>query len=565
MNDALRFTASASAPASGRRHTLTATAVSVDSTEPRLVARLVGWGDTGRPSDADGRLHEVTVHRGGLAPVAEVLAAYDDHRQPGAPRPHTVGAFRVRDEDDGLYADVELVDTPRARELHAIARKLPVRVSMEFDTDTTGDAFELTAEAPGRLTGLAVLEPPTLGAFPTAEVVLAAAMPDDPEPEPDDPEPEPDGTLEVVASLRAEVAETIRRELAAGQSGRGRAPHPLARFESFADLRNASADGSPELSAMFAAGYREHRDRMAALSMFGAFVDQTTGDNPGVVPPTWLTNVYGLIDQGRRVINALGGPMNAGNSGMDIHYPYIDPALDLASVVRQQAAEKADINSVEVHVFRGTGTLVTWAAGSDVSYQLLRRSSPPYLSIYERVLTTAYNLTTDTAMSAALVTANSSYVAWDPAANDASGDLITGAVIDAAVIVDLETGQTPTAILAGTNAFKSIAKTFGSKAPAYTTSNTGGVAQASNLHVEVSGLTVTHALGLDTDTAVVLNGLAAGWPEDGPFLISAEDVEKLGRDVAIWGMGCPIVPIPKGVVVLAAAAPAAESSRSKAK
>ena len=62
-----------------------------------------------------------------------------------------------------------------------------------------------------------------------------------------------------------------------------------------------------------------------------ALFDQVIGDNPGVVPPGWVMNVYGIIDRGRRTINAFGSTGLPG-SGMDINWPYFD-GKDRKSVV----------------------------------------------------------------------------------------------------------------------------------------------------------------------------------------------------------------------------------------
>ena len=55
-------------------------------------------------------------------------------------------------------------------------------------------------------------------------------------------------------------------------------------------------------------------------------------------------------------------------------------------------------------------------------------------------------------------------------------------------------------------------------------------------------------------TVLVTNEQAAAWLEEGPFLASAEDVPKLGTDVAIWGMGAPGLFLPAGITKAAAVA-----------
>ena len=100
---------------------------------------------------------------------------------------------------------------------------------------------------------------------------------------------------------------------------------------------------------------------------------------------------------------------------------------------------------------------------------------------------------------------------------------------------------------------------------AYGTQNVAGTAQASTLTISVSGLTITEAPMAPAGTVLVTNEQAASWLEEGPFLATAEDVQKLGTDVAIWGMGVPGLFLSEGIVKAAAVAgdEASTSSRRK--
>jgi hypothetical protein len=97
--------------------------------------------------------------------------------------------------------------------------------------------------------------------------------------------------------------------------------------------------------------------------------------------------------------------------------------------------------------------------------------------------------------------------------------------------------------------------------PTYGTFNVPGTAQASTLTINVSGLPLVEAPFLTDGTHLVTNGEAAGWHEDGPFPISAEDVAKLGQNVAIWGMGTTAIVLPKGIVKSSLTAAARSSSK----
>jgi hypothetical protein len=185
----------------------------------------------------------------------------------------------------------------------------------------------------------------------------------------------------------------VRTEMAryAGANRRGRAAavHPLAQFDSFDALHHAARTGrrrdTEALSHQFTAAYHAHRQiETAARTVAGrAWVDQLTTENPGVIPPAWITEVFGIIDRGRAGITALGGPRSPDDAGMDVSWPYYDG--DLTTIVALQTAEKTEINSVKLSFKRGTEPLRTYAGGSDVSYQLQRRSSPSYMALYDRV------------------------------------------------------------------------------------------------------------------------------------------------------------------------------------
>ena len=72
--------------------------------------------------------------------------------------------------------------------------------------------------------------------------------------------------------------------------------------------------------------------------------------------------------------------------------------------------------------------------------------------------------------------------------------------------------------------------------------------------MNVSGLPILPVNGLAPGSLLVSNQEAAGWVEEGMYAITAEDVELLGQNVAVWGMGALAAPIPAGIVKFFAAA-----------
>jgi HK97 family phage prohead protease len=276
-----------------------------------------------------------------------------------------------------------------------------------------------------------------------------------------------------------------------------------------------------------------------------ALVDQTTVDNAVLVQPGWLTEIAGLIEQARPAIAALsGGSMPA--SGMEIDWPYYDG--DLASIVAVQAAEKTEIHSVKVSFKKGSAPVETFAGGSDVSYQLIRRSSPSYREAYLRILASAYGLTTEASFTADLYAAAGQNVVF----NTATGTSLElrAALFQASSLVKKATGRPATTVLAATDVYTRLGGLTELWPTPYGTTNVSGTATASTLVINVSGLEITEAPTLANGQVVVTNSSAVSWLGDGPFVVTAEDVAKLGQNIAIWGMGSTVAQLPQGIVTL---------------
>lgn len=324
----------------------------------------------------------------------------------------------------------------------------------------------------------------------------------------------------------------------------------------FAVAATTDVDASPLHRFRSLAEYAEtvyaERDPAAVALLRRALADQITTNNPGVIPPAWVPEVAGIIDRGRPVISAFGLG-NLDDAGMDVDWPYFDG--DLLALVAAQTTEKTAITSVRVDIKRGTVPLATYAGGSDISYQLIRRSRPAYRDAYMRIMYAAYSAVVDKAATLAAVAAAKGHVVYDPATADADGSKFRAAVFAASVQVEAATGSPAGFVLAATDQFVRLG---GALVPApYGTNNVAGVATASTLRVEVSGVPVIHAPNAAAGTLLVSNNAAADWYEDGPFAVAAEDVEKLGQDTAVWGMGAFGATLPAGIVVLSKTAPTA--------
>jgi HK97 family phage prohead protease len=337
-----------------------------------------------------------------------------------------------------------------------------------------------------------------------------------------------DAAPAVVADIQArEAIDELRREVQS-VAHVAEPAHPLAQFRSYGEYSKAVLEGF-ESRALF---------------------DQVTGDNPGVMPPIWLQQVRGIIDLGRPVITGVGGPQSAGTVGLDINWPYSDNVL--TDIVEAQANEKDEVNSVQISILKGTASLGTYAAGSDISYQLLQRSQPSYLDAHNRIMAASYSTVTDRKFTADIWNQGSGTVNYDLSA-DTTGAVFRAAVFEASMECEDATGVPATIVYASTALMIEIGGWESFYPAPYSVQNVSGVATASTLQVNVSGLRVVRAKWLDGAAArhaIVTNGEAARWIEDGPRLANAENVGQLGRDIAIYGYGVTAAYLPAGIVRL---------------
>lgn len=528
----------------------------VRSEEGRLIdLRIVPWGVVGRTAQGPERIRR-GAFRGTRAEEVSLEAIGPHGLDPGV---RLVGrAIALEDREDGQYGTFRVSRTAAGDELLELARDGVYRgASAVFEPGRSELARDgITERISGRLRRVGIVE---RGAYEGAAVLAVRgaedrSMPEteprtpepDPEPTPTPPDPEPTpGGVRVAIDSPAMLSrmEDLRRDMLGRMSslearGGGASPSPLARWSSLgAYLADASQDPA------------------AAVLLARALADQTTPDNPGVVPPSYLGEVRGILATARPAVAGFGGAASLGDSGMSLHFPYYDG--DLSTLVAEQATEKTEITSVKVSLKDGSFPISTFAGGSDISYQLIRRSRPAYLEAYGRIMLSGWALTTEKEFETALLAGATGSIVFAPATADDAA--IRAAFFAASAKVRAATGSPATIVLASPDVFLKLGSVL--VPAAYGTANQTGTAQASTLRVNVSGLEVVEAPYLPASTILFGNAAAAQWHEDGPMVATAEDVARLGQNRAYWSMGATGIFIPAGLVknTLTAAA-AAKSS-----
>lgn len=539
-----------------------APAAGTDSTPVELTGLVVPYGPTAHRFGT-----QIVFEKGCLAlpddlSTVKLLIQHDDERPAGY-------AVAAADTDAGLRMTFRLADHPRAADLHGEVTGLlrdGLSVGVE-PSDATLDAVmarfwgEDDGTDPivfaGDLREVSAVSVPQFNtaradrAAAAAHVVTFTTERTPPMPTPatvaDPPAPTPVVTHTTqpadVALAAAPTPPTLEELTDAVRARLGSTPaaggHPLARFGSLSDYVDAVRDDS-------------------RLQL--ALVDQVTTDNLVLLQPAWLTEIIGILDQGSPVATALtaGG---LPSSGMEINWPTYTG--NYKTLVQKQATEKTGIHSEKVSIGRGGPAEVeTFAGGSDVSYQLLRRSSPSYRDAYNRIMGLAYAWCTESVVSTYLVDNIGGWGTFDPATGDA--EAFRTALFSASTKVWQATGQPATKVFVALDVFETLGG-LDLYNPKYGTQNTAGTADAASLQISVNGLSITPAPAFAPGTIVVTNTLGARYLKDGPWWVTAEDVEKLGQNMAIWGMGAFLPLRPAGIIGLNATgtAPIVEGASAK--
>lgn len=424
-------------------------------------------------------------------------------------------------EPDGLYITANILDTQQGREASVLAKAGAVRglsvgfaplKSLRNKTGSTvrhlsAQLFEtsLTHMPAYSSAGISSIREETV-MDPEETTEEAVVVSEDKE------------AREAIAAVREQVAKIEARSYVTEMQ------HPLAKYRSLGDYRLAVYNGEVEDRALF---------------------DQVTDNNPGLLPPNWSSIVRLIFDLGRPTINAFG-VMSAGTSGTTFNWPYWEG--DLTDIVAEQANEKDDIHSVAIDILKGTATLKTFAAGSDISYQLLQRSTPSYVDAHSRIMVNSYVQVTDIDFVGAV------YGARTPSnyniATDTDGSAFREAVFGASVDVQTATGMPAQFVLVSPDVFKTIGGWSTFFPSNYGTFNVSGTAVAQTLGVAVSGLPVILDRNIGGNAILVSNTEAAKWVEDGPRFAQAENITQLGRDVAVYGYGASMIISGAGIIGL---------------
>ena len=130
-------------------------------------------------------------------------------------------------------------------------------------------------------------------------------------------------------------------------------------------------------------GDADARDLIASLAV------ATVAKNTGMVPPTYLKDVIGIIDSSRPFIDSIERAALP-SSGMKVYTPKLG-----AQAIVGLTAEGAEFASQDTAVTFQEDSVVKFAGAGILDVELVDRSDPAFLDLYIRELAASYAQKTD--------------------------------------------------------------------------------------------------------------------------------------------------------------------------
>jgi HK97 family phage prohead protease len=226
----------------------------------------------------------------------------------------------------------------------------------------------------------------TEGAIPGAEVEKVAAAETQgqaasestPEPQIEEPKTEGDDLVSETVSeaVSTEAVEAAKSEVTAATTRPVYFTNPRVNL-------NVSAGEYAKAQLAASRGDADARDLVAALAV------ATVAENTGMVPPTYLRDVIGIIDSSRPFIDSIESAALP-SSGMKVFTPKLGAQATVALT-----AEGAEFSSTDTAVTFQEDNVVKFAGAGILDVELIDRSDPAFLDLYIRELAASYAQKTD--------------------------------------------------------------------------------------------------------------------------------------------------------------------------
>jgi len=314
---------------------------------------------------------------------------------------------------------------------------------------------------------------------------------------------------------------------------------------------SAAPVSSPELSfrsfGEYVKGVASNDE--SALTLHRTFDGGVLADS--ILKNAWVSDAIRILNMGRPTYNVLSsGTLPA--DGMTLEYPLLNTDT---TAIEEQEAEADDLAFGKITLTSATAPIKTYGGWTEMSRQVIERSSVAYVDAAFRAMAATYAKKTNNVAKAALVAAHgdmstSSVSAW-------TADAILEMLADSATKVNNETGKALEYILCSSDVFKQLAKqvdALGRPIAAGTNPSNGfGSINPVGLTGNIAGLPIVVDPSLPNGTLYVANSTALTTYESAgaPFRLNDETITNLTQKFSVYGYLAIAAQDPKAFVRVA--------------
>jgi HK97 family phage prohead protease len=297
-----------------------------------------------------------------------------------------------------------------------------------------------------------------------------------------------------------------------------------------------ASDKTPTISVPQFRSYGEYVKAVASgdLDAHRTFTGADSADS--IMKNAWVSDTVRIVDNGRPTFNLFSrGPLPA--DGMNVEYPKIQSnSID----IDEQAAEGDVLATGKLVLTSATAPIKTYGGYTEMSRQVVERSSINYVDTAFRAMVAKYAAVTNAAAIAKVYAEDANFNQVSLASFDT--DDVLEALADAAVKVNQDTGLPLQALLVGATTFKNLAKAVdGSNRPLLSnvgaTQNTFGSINPLGLTGNILGLPVVLDPALTPTGMYAWNAAALTSYESAgaPFRLNDEEITALTNSFSVYG------------------------------
>ena len=344
--------------------TFSGTIEASDSTRRVIAGKIVPFGEPGFTS-----IGKVVFERGSIAIPNERFKLLLEH-DPKAP----IGrAINIHETESGIFAQFKVSETSRGNDAlieasESLRDGLSVGVIVHKSTEREDALYVQSAE----LQEVSLVHTP---AFRSAEVLEVAAS----ESEPEEPNPtQPTESEAVVENPDTQAVEVEAEKVEASRPTVSTPVYTKPRVNT-----NVTAGQYVMAQVRATQGDADARDLVAALQI------ATVTENTGMVPPTYLRDIIGVLDSSRPFIDSIETAALPA-SGMKVYTPVLGTKATVALT-----SEGSEFSSTDTTVTFQEDSVVKFAGANVVNVELFDRSDPSFADLLIRELATSYAQKTD--------------------------------------------------------------------------------------------------------------------------------------------------------------------------